>query len=342
MLNRLSDLVRLRTFADGTVSAVSRTANAALDRFSVGDEVRARIVSALPDGTVRATIGSDALILRLPAQTAAQPGDMLQLRVVTPHPQLAFSLVQDDKPGVTAHLSETARFITALLAESEKLPTTQSGPMAGILPSIATHDINDTPAALRDALAQSGMFYESHQAQWATGRRALATLLHEPQAKLAPLRGDAAAAGADARHAMLPSSTSAEPGVPSPLPELPVHRDALSIVRQQLDTLETRRIEWHGLIWNGQPLDWEVTEQPQDAPATASIAQWRTRLKLSLPQLGNVDATLLFTDDGVTIAVSADAAAAPVLAGHRELLRSALAGAGVTARTITVRDHERS
>jgi hypothetical protein len=38
---------------------------------------------------------------------------------------------------------------------------------------------------LRQALSQSGLFYESHQAQWLTGKTDLATLLREPQAQSA-------------------------------------------------------------------------------------------------------------------------------------------------------------
>ncbi|HIH2693465.1 TPA: flagellar hook-length control protein FliK, partial [Burkholderia cenocepacia] len=44
-------------------------------------------------------------------------------------------------------------------------------------------------AAARDALAQavseSGLFYESHLAQWLAGQRPLAALMREPQARLA-------------------------------------------------------------------------------------------------------------------------------------------------------------
>ena len=39
---------------------------------------------------------------------------------------------------------------------------------------------------LRQALSQSGLFYESHQAQWVAGKMELATLLRDPQAQPAP------------------------------------------------------------------------------------------------------------------------------------------------------------
>ncbi|MDR2030774.1 MAG: flagellar hook-length control protein FliK [Azoarcus sp.] len=50
---------------------------------------------------------------------------------------------------------------------------------------------------LRQALVQSGLFYEAHQAQWLAGKIDLAALLREPQARQA-LPGQAAAGGAGA------------------------------------------------------------------------------------------------------------------------------------------------
>ena len=48
--------------------------------------------------------------------------------------------------------------------------------------------INSTelPGLLQKAIVQSGLFYESHQAQWAAGVRPLTLLLAEPQAQLPP------------------------------------------------------------------------------------------------------------------------------------------------------------
>ncbi|HDR9731995.1 TPA: flagellar hook-length control protein FliK, partial [Burkholderia aenigmatica] len=40
-------------------------------------------------------------------------------------------------------------------------------------------------AALAQAVSESGLFYESHLAQWLAGQRPLAALMREPQARLA-------------------------------------------------------------------------------------------------------------------------------------------------------------
>ncbi|HHT9057282.1 TPA: flagellar hook-length control protein FliK, partial [Burkholderia cenocepacia] len=61
-----------------------------------------------------------------------------------------------------------------------------SGPAAPATPASAQAS---SAAAARDALAQavseSGLFYESHLAQWLAGQRPLAALMREPQARLA-------------------------------------------------------------------------------------------------------------------------------------------------------------
>jgi hypothetical protein len=46
---------------------------------------------------------------------------------------------------------------------------------------MATPGATRPACALRDAVASSGLFYESHVAEWAEGKRPLASLLLEPQ-----------------------------------------------------------------------------------------------------------------------------------------------------------------
>jgi len=337
MLNRLSDLVRLRTFASAQVQPVPRVDMDALRDLLPGDYVRAQIEAVLPDGTFRVAIRKQALLLRLPAQ--AQAGDQLQLRVVARDPHLKFALVMPDDPSaLSTSLSEAARFITALLDESDKLPHTPATRAGAPLLAGFPGDSAQTAAALRNALTHSGMFYEAHLGQWAAGERTLVELMHEPQARLAPLR--------QPRRVVLPDgSHDAEPaviidGTPH-LPELPVHRDALTMIKQQLDTLESRHLAWHGMIWNGEPLDWEVTEEPPAAPHATEETPWRTRLRLKLPRLGNIDATLLVAAHGVTITLqAADARTLSTLTDQRANLQKSLREAGVSPLGITVRRHE--
>ena len=326
MLNRLADLVRLRTFANTLTPPAGRVGLDALRQFSLGEQVRAQVEAALPDGTFRVAAKNQSLVLRLPFP--ARAGEVLQLTVTAADPRLQFS-VAAPATAPAARLSDTARFITSLLGETAKLPVT--APAQGGTPLLAMPpgDHDEIAAELRNALTSSGLFYESHQAQWAAGDRPLTVLLQEPQAQLPPLTGAAASAHGD--------DYNVNHGDTAPhLPELPVHRDALNIVRHQLDALETRQIVWNGLIWHDQPIEWEVTGQ-RHAKLAADDAPWRTHLRLSLPRLGAIDATLLVAARGVAVLLhAATDATAATLADHRGELSQALRAAGVVPLSITI------
>ena len=97
--------------------------------------------------------------------------------------------------------------------QSASAATTQS---ASASAQLATTNVQLASAGaqlvplLRQALSQSGLFYESHQAQWLAGKIDLAALLREPQAQGAgrPPAGSPATTG--------PPSASGTPGAPSP------------------------------------------------------------------------------------------------------------------------------
>lgn len=148
-------------------------------------------------------------------------------------------------------------------------------------------------AGLRDAVEHSGVFYESHLAEWVGGQRARARLDLEPQrawpatAGTVPDGGPAAATGTGAAGAAAP----VEANRPGALPQM---------VQHQLDVLEARPFVWTGELWPGQPAKMTfVEDSPADRngapsePATdAAPRKMRLRLELALPKLGNVIANL--------------------------------------------------
>lgn len=133
--------------------------------------------------------------------------------------------------------------------------------------------------------------------------------------------GKAAAAAANTPSAAQSNQTST-PGTPIP-------RDLVPIVQQQLDALATQNYAWHGQIWPGQQMQWEIGEN-LDGNRSAdndAIARWQTRLKLSLPMLGGINALLRLNPAGeVSITVTADSTrsetrlreSGPLLSGQME------------------------
>ncbi|KVE96904.1 flagellar hook-length control protein FliK [Burkholderia vietnamiensis] len=312
-------------------------------------------------------------------------------------------------------------------AAAASVPASSSSPSSST-PSAATAAnaaaaVRDTPAApptaaLRAALAQavseSGLFYESHLAQWLAGQRPLAALMREPQARLATvpvqtaadaaqhdapdpldellaqraplpaasrtaLPAGASATGSAAPHASMPNASAAArggapgaAGMADPLGELPdsrlatparaalaaasadpqaqpqssaaVHPAAVAIVRQQLDALATDQFRWTGEAWPGARLDWTIEPDDPggraprggDGDAGDGIA-WRTRLTLTLPSLGTVDAELVLNGAQLVARLRANSAGAGRLTRNEAALRQRFEGSGLRLGGLSIR-----
>jgi hypothetical protein len=154
-----------------------------------GQRLQATVLAGLANGRFQAQIGDQILDMNLPKNT--QPGDKLDITFVTRQPRLTFVMSRDVSlpSGAKADvsISDTARFLGALLnkaashaAGQEAAPLTKATPVLSAAPGSPV----ELAQALQKAVSQSGLFYESHQAQWVTGQRPLADLLQEPQAQL--------------------------------------------------------------------------------------------------------------------------------------------------------------
>lgn len=154
--------------------------------LTVGERVQATVTGQLPNGRFAVLVKDQLLDLNLPSNT--QPGEQMDLTVVAKEPRLTFSLspqaqaaTSQTQSGVV--LSKTAQLLADLAVKPDSQPRTailqQSQPLFSGEPvpeALATQ--------LASRLAESGLFYESHQAEWVNGDRQLQSLLREPQAKL--------------------------------------------------------------------------------------------------------------------------------------------------------------
>ncbi|WP_310710415.1 flagellar hook-length control protein FliK, partial [Burkholderia multivorans] len=148
-----------------------------------------------------------------------------------------------------------------------------------------------------------------------------------PGAQPHPPLARAAADAADPLHeladwrasAARPADAAAPSDAASPTP---VHPAAVPIVRQQLDTLATDQFRWTGEAWPGVRVDWtiEPDESGGHAPRSGDDAgdgiAWRTRLTLTLPTLGTVDAELVLNGAQLVARLRANQAGAARLAQH--------------------------
>ena len=311
--------------------------------------VRAKVTAQLADGTFRVLIDGVEHRVELPGHV--RPGDVVAMRLVPRH-----GAAPAPQPGADGgELSPTGRLIAALLREAPSAPS-QARPVLDAPPATPT----DLAAPLARALERSGMFYESHQARWIEGDYPLERLLEEPQAALLPrarssdaeeappaLRPAAAPAaeapadkGASATEDGNPASTLPARGTDTEREGL-VAREALPIVRGQLEALETRHIAWSGEIWPGQPLEWEIDADDENGRRPGEEPGWRTRFSLALPALGEVEASAALAGSAVRLELAARTpqTAERMRSALPELVQ-ALAGAGIEVVHAKVRCDE--
>ena len=153
--------------------------------FSQGKKFIATVEAQLPNGNSKVLVAGQQLQMRLPENI--RPGDKMTLAVIAREPQLKFllqnnaSLNTTKNSSGTSSISTTGRILGSLTQDSTKATTTQ--PLTSSTPVLSNPPTNnvETPVLLQKALSQSGLFYESHQAQWVNGKKTLAQLQQEPQ-----------------------------------------------------------------------------------------------------------------------------------------------------------------
>ena len=372
---------RLQVSAD-TALRPAAPAQELADKLSglvAGQKVMAQIQAMLPNGTYRAMINQRNITLALPF--SAKSGDSLELQVTETDGKLALAVVAPKEgesakapPTTTSTLSKTGQLISELFsgaAESKgkpaALPLNGNQPIASAPPASA----QDLLPLLKQAISQSGMFYEAHQAEWVEGRFAKAALLQEPQGKLstpatlsalpdellgnslqktvatAPTTAHNATqrAGAEANQLATTITASSDTGKASSAqsnaqtPAQIVAPQAQPVVQMQLDALATQSFSWQGQVWPGQEMRWEIDEdgsrrgQDEDNSAT----QWTTRLSLNLPKLGEINAQIRLQGNQIALSMSSDNdETRTLLRASTVALRSQLNEAGLTLASMGI------
>lgn len=309
-----------------------------LPQLDPGDILSARIEAKLPDGSYKVIVSGQPLSMALPSYIA--PGDTLELAFVTREPRLTFALKDMPQAAPAPLLSAAGRLIAATMLQSGEFVLSVAASATAPLLAAPPTDGARLSGALAQTLAESGMFYESHQAEWVAGKRDLAQIRQEPQARLTrsapPPEADTAAVAAAAIE--LPSTA------PAQRHEQTIHPRTVPLVQQQLAALDSARVVLQFEIWPKQWMQWEIEEHQPGAGREPDAPQsWNMQLRLELPQLGELKAALTLAGDGVRIRLEADSAASTaLLRDHRASLQTALATAGVPPAGIAIAHHEQT
>ncbi|MBK6959351.1 MAG: flagellar hook-length control protein FliK [Nitrosomonas sp.] len=272
--------------------------------FAQGQKYQALIETRLLNGNSRVLVAGKLLQMHLPDNF--QPGNKLELVFISQEPKLKFLILNEaplDTGKNNTSISTTGRFLGALMQDTLKQTPASITPtntvttlsLTSPTPILAGPSINSTelPGLLQKAIVQSGLFYESHQAQWVNGENTLENLQQEPQGKLVLVAAD------------LPAAKVAASALLGP--EMSVHTQTIPLVQQQLTTLETGHLFWRGEIWQGQPMEWDINEHSQEKEKeneSDQVAQWRTQLRLSMPQLGDITATITLNAQSINIKIN--------------------------------------
>jgi flagellar hook-length control protein FliK len=170
------------------------------------------------------------------------------------------------------HLSNAGQLITHLLTEaiseqsrSEAIHTTP------LVAQNQTISANELAPKLQQALEKSGLFYESHVAQWSRGQLSLSQIQQEAQLL-----------GIDTPKAF-----------PTQLQELPA--GMAETLRQQLHFIEHQSMTWQGMLNPQTPLSWRINEQElaneherEQEYSETSPSTWLSQLQVDFPHLGKI------------------------------------------------------
>ncbi|MET3130585.1 hypothetical protein AAKU55_000842 [Oxalobacteraceae bacterium GrIS 1.11] len=281
----------------------------------VGAEVELTLIALDPRPTFQVggrDAGAGASVTYAEAQAAPAQATRTSLAATLLGKALAPPASGFDAAAPAATLSSTGRAISNALARADAAaPLPIAGKAALMNPGAP--DPARLAQSLHDAVGASGLFYESHVAEWADGKRSLPDLMREPQMRQT---GDARA---------LPGADPA----------------AAQLINQQLHTQEQARVLWQGEVWPGQQMEWEINKDaPDDAQEPADdepAPAWRSGMRFQFPQLGAVAATLVLRQGGLQIhLLSGSEASGGALRAHAAELENALAAAGVPLAALTI------
>lgn len=365
--------------ADAKQEAFSRLA-----QIANGQQLQAKVLSTYNDGTYLVRIANTAARMVLP--TSTRTGDTLQLTMVGKDPRPTFLLTEssrgEDDESTEVSLSTAGRAMekdmkslkaaqqgltnvvtrdnqldegdaknaapNQLAPESTKTSLSSAGKLVDALlhaseesdlPSaikpgspLVANPTSNTPQlanALRDSVALSGAFYESHVAEWADGKRPVTELLKEPQAQLGQ---QTQAAGVSS----LLNTTD------------PANTQLGQLINLQLNALEQQRIVWHGEVWPGQQMEWEINrdspdQQQQNAQDDEFAPSWHSVVRFNFEHLGSVSASIRLIGQQIHMQVrTANDVTAAALRANGSMLSDAMEAAGSSLDSLIVKRDEQA
>lgn len=284
------------------------------NQFAVGHEYLAKVLSRVDENTVNVRIDNAMFRMKLGAEI--QPGQTLTLKYLDSEPNPTFLFSGIPLPASTtdtAALSKAGQMIAQYLQQSESPAPGAPVYQTNTVLSYSPQNAQMLASELHHAITYSGLFYESHLADYAEGKRSLSMMLQEPQNR--------------------------------------VSFDPASLVVRQLEVFEQNKLQWNGQVWPGQQMQWTIQLEHavhaihNEREAYTAVHDGKpaihSSLSLDLPNLGRVTANLQMHEGRLRIQIEADEAeAAGQLRNEARALAEALQKHGQQLESLLVKQHE--
>ena len=210
VLNALKDYTLAQTLAQKTQPiAVADAVSKIGQQFELGQKLQGTVQAQVAPNVFKVNVSGQLVQMELPA--SVRSGDKVALQVVSLLPRLTFSMVNSATPLSTPEqLGATSRMLSSMsqqIPEKAYVRAAQSAPLWG---TSNPPESKQLAGMLQEALSNSGLFYESHQAQWLGGERSTAQLMHEPQ-NLTPEQARVVAAPNTANKTLMTNDTVVKP-----------------------------------------------------------------------------------------------------------------------------------
>jgi len=243
--------------------------------FLQGQLYEAKVLEKISDADFLVKV--DETILRMPLGNAGQVGQTLSLRYLQSQPTPTFLLSQpqlnlEEEP---VSVSQTAQLIHHLLKEASAEGASTRYQATGV---VTQHPNNPQIMAqdFKQAISQTGLFYESHLSEFEQGERSLSAIMQEPQ------------------------NTQKTP--------------LATLVSQQLNVLENQRFSWSGEVWQGQKMQLDVyqtseniqNERQSSASSLSEDHPIQSEMTLHLPKLGKINAKLSLVGGRLSVNLQAE------------------------------------
>lgn len=293
-----------------TIGSTLQELNARATQFVKGQEYSAQVLSKIDDKAYLVKVNNS--VLKMELGSAAQAGQTLSLRFMqeAPVPTFLLSSTLTKTSGSATELSSAANLIGQYLKQAEHDGVSSRHQ--------ATAIVTQTPKNpqmfaqdLRQSVGNSGLFYESHLSEMVQGQRTLAAIMQEPQNQ--------------------------------------GNTHVATLMAQQLAILENNRLSWHGEVWAGQNMDWDVYLQDRSNSEEAeqqdeSVDENRpvlSEITLHLANLGKVTAKLSLTNGHIRLNIMAEQLLTlATLKSQSESLTHAFDNNGLQLDALTMVQHE--